>query len=98
MKPDERIPPRTYSTIVMMIFSAVVTVAAWEALRRWPSPAGAQPTNPLNAIADRREIIQEIKITNAKLDRILAQLKSGTTRVVVELVEKTPASPPARQD
>jgi hypothetical protein len=76
----------------------VLAVALWEALPRLTSPAQAQPTitpknSPLNAIKDRRDVIEEIAKTNQKLDALLSLLKSGKLRVVAEVDLKQPVRP-----
>lgn len=87
---------RRYSPILLAVISAVLAVALWEGLSRLPSRAEAQLTprnSPLNAIKDRREIVQEIQQTNKKLDSLLSLFKSGKVRVIAEVEIKRPPAP-----
>jgi hypothetical protein len=86
---------RTLAVALFMVLSAIVAVGFWEAVIREPQPVQAAPNNPLDAGAQRAEIIRLLKEINENQQAMLDVLKSGEMKVVVEEEKPVPPTPPA---
>ena len=72
---------KSQKLLVLVLGLQILTLAGqWLGSPRIVSPAQAQIANPG---ADRAEMIDQVKATNAKLDKLIDILQSGKLQVVV---------------
>lgn len=87
---------RMWPLLLCMICSAVVAIGLWEGLVRNPEPAyGAEPF--YGSKRTMKEAVEEQKVTNKKLDELIALLKKGPINVTLVEPSKPAKSKSPRQ-
>jgi len=81
------------SLFVMIVLQGLILAGQWLGAPTVVTPATAQDFNPGR---DRIQMIEEIKSTNAKLDRMIQILESGELQVKTSSSDDNKAKGPAR--
>ncbi len=93
---DSHVTRRVWPLFLCMLCSAVVAIGLWEGLVRNPQPAyGAEPFYGSGRTIQKA--VEEQKVTNKKLDELIALLKKGPINVTLVEPSKPAKSKSPRQ-